>query len=86
MLWEKGWERKRKMNEDERMAGAGEAIDKAYNAYFQDVYSYVIRRVGNKAVAEDIAHDVFLTALNRIEVFQNHPQQKGWLMVTAGIR
>lgn len=71
------------MSVDERIAGAGEKIEKAYNAYFQDVYTYALRRIGNKAVAEDIAHDVFLTALDRIEVFQNHPQQKGWLMVTA---
>ena len=86
MLREKGRERKRKMNENERMAGAGEAIEtigEAYRTYLEDVYTYVFRRVGNKAVAEDIVHDVFLTALNRIEVFQDHPQQKGWLMVTA---
>ncbi|HBA46962.1 MAG TPA: hypothetical protein DCZ91_04020 [Lachnospiraceae bacterium] len=83
MLWEKGWGRKRKMNESERMPGAGKVIEKAYNTYFRDVYTYVLRRLGNKTVAEDIAHDVFLTALNRIEVFQNHPQQKGWLIVTA---
>ena len=74
------------MNGKEGMAGAGDAIEtieKAYNAYFKDVYAYVLRRVGNSTVAEDIAHDVFLTALNRIEVFRNHPQKKGWLMITA---
>lgn len=71
------------MNENERTDGAGGAIEKAYSAYFKDVYEYVVRRVGNKAVAEDIAHDVFITALNRVEVFQDHPQKKGWLMVTA---
>ena len=74
------------MNVNERTASAGEAIEaieKAYIAHFNAVYTYVLRRVGNATVAEDITHDVFLTALNRAEVFHNHPQQKGWLMVTA---
>lgn len=71
------------MNENERMANAGDVIEDAYKAYFKDVYGYVVRRVGNETVAEDIVHDVFLTALDKIEKFRNHPQQKGWLMVTA---
>lgn len=71
------------MNENERMANAGDVIEDAYKAHFKDVYGYVVRRVGNETVAEDIVHDVFLTALDKIEKFRNHPQQKGWLMVTA---
>lgn len=71
------------MSENERMANAGDVIEDAYKAYFKDVYGYVVRRVGNETVAEDIVHDVFLTALDKIEKFRNHPQQKGWLMVTA---
>lgn len=76
-------ERIQKMNEEERTASAGEIIEAAYNAYFRDVYKFVFRRIGNKAVAEDITHDVFCAALNKMDEFRNHPEPKKWLMVTA---
>lgn len=47
-------ERIQKMNEEERTASAGEIIEAAYNAYFRDVYKFVFRRIGNKAVAETL--------------------------------
>ena len=52
---------------DERTAAAREIIEAAYNAYFDDVYKFVFRGVGNVPAAEDITHDVFCAALNRIQ-------------------
>lgn len=71
------------MNEDGRRTNAGGGVEAAYNTYFEDVYKFVYRRVGNKQAAEDIVHDVFCAALNSGEEFLNHPEPKGWLMVTA---
>ena len=71
------------MNVEERTARVREAMEAAYNAYFEDVYKFVLRGVGNKTAAEDITHDVFCTALNKAEEFMSHPEPKGWLMVTA---
>lgn len=71
------------MNESERMARAGEIIEEAYRAYFKDVYKFVFRRIQNRQIAEDIAHDVFCAALNKAEEFREHPEPKKWLMVCA---
>ncbi len=68
---------------DERTAAAREIIEAAYKAYFDDVYKLVFRGVGNVPAAEDITHDVFCAALNKIEEFRIHPEPKKWLMVTA---
>lgn len=71
------------MNEEERIASDGEVIEAAYVAYFEEVYKFVFRRIGNESIAEDIVHDVFCAALNKMEEFRNHPEPKRWLMVTA---
>lgn len=71
------------MNEEERIASDGEVIEAAYVAYFEEVYKFVFRRIGNETVTEDIVHDVFCAALNKMEEFRNHPEPKRWLMVTA---
>lgn len=71
------------MNEKERMANAGEVVGEAYKEYFQDIYKFVFRRIRNKQIAEDIAHDVFCAALNKAEEFLKHEEPKKWLMVTA---
>ncbi len=71
------------MNVEERIASDGEVIEAAYGAYFEDVYKFVFRRIGNEPVTEDIVHDVFCAALNKMEEFRNHPEPKRWLMVTA---
>lgn len=73
----------RKMDGEEMTVGVGGIVEAAYNAYFEDVYKFVFRRVGNKQIAEDIAHDVFCAALNKIEEFRSHPEPRGWLIKTA---
>lgn len=41
-----------------------------YETHFERVYAYVVRRVGNRAEAEDITADVFHHALAHLERFE----------------
>jgi RNA polymerase sigma-70 factor (ECF subfamily) len=61
-----------------------QVIGAVYDQYFPEVYRYVLYRLGDKTIAEDIASDVFVRLL---EASQNKrsPQSnlKGWLIGTA---
>jgi RNA polymerase sigma-70 factor (ECF subfamily) len=60
------------------------AIGAVYDQYFSEVYRYVLYRVGDQALAEDIASDVFIRLLEAVQ--SGHGPQtslKGWLIGTA---
>jgi RNA polymerase sigma-70 factor, ECF subfamily len=61
-----------------------QAIGALYDQFFPEVYRYVLYRLGEESLAEDIASDVFVRVL---EASQNGraPQSnlKGWLIATA---
>jgi RNA polymerase sigma-70 factor (ECF subfamily) len=61
-----------------------QAIGAVYDQYFSEIYRFVLYRIGDQNLAEDIASDVFVRLL---EAVQNGraPQTniKGWLISTA---
>jgi RNA polymerase sigma-70 factor (ECF subfamily) len=59
-------------------------IGAVYDQYFSEVYRYVLYRIGDQTLAEDIASDVFVRLLEAIQA-GNSPQTnlKGWLIGTA---
>ncbi len=61
-----------------------QAIGAVYDQYFSEIYRFVLYRIGDQTLAEDIASDVFVRLL---EAVQNGraPQTniKGWLISTA---
>jgi len=59
-------------------------IGAVYDQYFSEVYRYVLYRVGDQTLAEDIASDVFVRLLEAAQG-GNPPQTnlKGWLIGTA---
>lgn len=61
-----------------------QSIGAVYDKYFPEIYRYVRYRVGDQAVAEDIASDVFVRLLEAAQKRQG-PQSnlKGWLIATA---
>ena len=61
-----------------------QVIGAVYDQYFSEVYRYVLYRIGDPALAEDIASDVFLRLLEAAQV-KRAPQTnlKGWLIGTA---
>ncbi|CAG1008072.1 ECF RNA polymerase sigma factor SigX [Anaerolineales bacterium] len=59
-------------------------IGAVYDQYFSEVYRYVLYRVGDQTLAEDIASDVFVRLLEAAQ--SGHGPQsnlKGWLIGTA---
>jgi RNA polymerase sigma-70 factor, ECF subfamily len=61
-----------------------QAIGAVYDQYFSEIYRYVLYRIGDPTVAEDIASDVFVRLLESVQ--NGRPPQtnlKGWLIGTA---
>lgn len=75
---------------DERQALDGlrkldsQVIGAVYDQYFPEVYRYVLYRLGDQTLAEDIASDVFVRLLESAQS-KRSPQSnlKGWLIGTA---
>ncbi|MFN8400976.1 MAG: sigma-70 family RNA polymerase sigma factor [Anaerolineales bacterium] len=60
------------------------AIGAVYDQYFSEVYRFVLYRVGDQNLAEDIASDVFIRLLEAIKVGRGPDSNiKGWLIGTA---
>jgi RNA polymerase sigma-70 factor (ECF subfamily) len=61
-----------------------QAIGAIYDKYFSEIYRYVLYRIGDPTLAEDIASDVFVRLLESVQA--SRPPQtnlKGWLIGTA---
>jgi RNA polymerase sigma-70 factor, ECF subfamily len=61
-----------------------QAIGAIYDKYFSEIYRYVLYRIGDPTLAEDIASDVFVRLLEAVQSGRS-PQTnlKGWLIGTA---
>ena len=61
-----------------------QAIGAIYDKYFSEIYRYVLYRIGDATLAEDIASDVFVRLLEAVQSGRS-PQTnlKGWLIGTA---
>ena len=61
-----------------------QTIGAVYDQYFSEVYRYVLYRIGDPTLAEDIASDVFVRLLEAVQGGRS-PQSnlKGWLIGTA---
>jgi RNA polymerase sigma-70 factor (ECF subfamily) len=59
-------------------------IGAVYDQYFSEVYRYVLYRVGDQNLAEDIASDVFIRLLEAVKAGRGPESNlKGWLIGTA---
>jgi RNA polymerase sigma-70 factor (ECF subfamily) len=47
-----------------------EALAEIYEAYFDNIYRYVMVRIGNRVEAEDITQEIFLKAIGSIHTFK----------------
>ncbi len=61
-----------------------QVIGAVYDQYFSEVYRYILYRIGDPTLAEDIASDVFVRLLEAAQG-RRAPQTnlKGWLIGTA---
>ena len=61
-----------------------QAIGAVYDQYFSEVYRFVLYRVGDQNLAEDIASDVFIRLLEAVKNRRGPDSNiKGWLIGTA---
>ncbi len=61
-----------------------QVIGAIYDRYFPEVYQYVFYRLGDEAVAEDIAGETFVRLLEAVKKRRTpHSNLKGWLFSTA---
>ena len=60
-----------------------DAFAEIYEAYFDDVFRAVYRKVLDRQTAEDITQDTFFAAFEFGEGFLEHPEPKLWLLRTA---
>jgi RNA polymerase sigma-70 factor (ECF subfamily) len=61
-----------------------QAIGAVFDQYFSEVYRYVLYRVGDQTLAEDLASDVFIRLLEAVRGGHGPDSNlKGWLIGTA---
>lgn len=58
-------------------------IDRLYELYFKDIYTYIHSLSHNKAVAEEVAQEVFFKALKNIDTFDGKKNVRAWLFTIA---
>ena len=73
------------MDRDIRAALAGDqqAIAKLYNAYSHKVLGICYNIVGNRAVAEELAHDAFVLAFSKLDHLRDPNRFDAWLTSIA---
>ena len=65
------------------LAGDQQAIAKLYNAYSHKVMGICYNIVGNRAVAEELAHDAFVLAFSKLDHLHNPNRFDAWLSSIA---
>jgi len=61
-----------------------QTIGAIYDQYFSEVYRFVLCRIGDQTLAEDIASDVFIRLLEAVQNGRGpETNLKGWLIGTA---
>ena len=76
------------MNEADMLDGLrnldNKSIGNIYDRFFPEIYRYVLYRINDDSVAEDIASDVFVRLLEASQKNQGpRTNLKGWLIATA---
>jgi RNA polymerase sigma-70 factor (ECF subfamily) len=60
-----------------------QALGEIHDRYYAAIYRYVLYRTGDKALAEDLAAEVFLRLLNALRAEQTIQSLRGWLYGVA---
>ena len=63
--------------------GDRQAITRLYNAYFHKVLGICYNIVGNRSVAEELAHDAFVLAFSKLDHLRNPNRFDAWLSSIA---
>ena len=63
--------------------GCSQALEGLVRANHKDIRNFLVRRVGNLAVADDLAQEVFLTVIRQLESIHDDRRFRGWLFRIA---
>ena len=63
--------------------GSRDAFEKLYEEYYDRLYFFVLKNVGNKEAAEDITQDVFMKSMEKIQTLENPENYVTWLHTIA---
>ncbi|MFP6656121.1 MAG: RNA polymerase sigma factor [Myxococcota bacterium] len=64
---------------DQILSGSQRHFALLYTHYFPPVYRFALRRLRDSSEAEDVAQDVFLTAMTALGSFKGHSSLLAWL-------
>lgn len=53
------------------------------DATYEKIYLFIGRRQADKDFVEDVVQETFLAAYRKAEILMDHPNQLGWLYITA---
>lgn len=65
------------------VAGEREAFDLLYNRYLKRVYSFVQRRVGNRADTEEVVQEIFFSSFSSLASFRGESSFASWILGIA---
>ncbi|RIL06330.1 hypothetical protein DCC79_15485 [bacterium] len=68
---------------DAARAGDAQALGRLYQLYVDRVYSYVIFRIRDRSVAEDLTQDVFMQMIRGLDAFDWRGSLAPWLLRIA---
>ena len=65
------------------LAGDKEAFDRLYERYFGRVYSFVRKRLDNRADVEEIVQEVFVSVFSCLDSYRREAPLGAWILGTA---
>jgi RNA polymerase sigma-70 factor (ECF subfamily) len=65
------------------LAGDGESFDRLYEMYWNRIYRFAVKRLGDASEAEDVAQDVFLQVHRCLESFEGRSSLLTWMFGIA---
>lgn len=65
--------------------GDTQAFSQIYERYIDDIYRYIVRKVGDVSICEDLTSQVWMKILNRIDMYheQSWASFKSWIYCIA---
>lgn len=63
--------------------GDKEALNELIEIYYDDIYSFLYRRMGNKTAAEDVTQDTFIKFIKNLPYYKEKNKLKSFLFTIA---
>lgn len=67
----------------EIMKGSQAAMEVLTRKYYQQIYAFVYRKVGNKELAYDLTQEIFIKMMQKLSLYKSTGSFKNWLFTLA---